>query len=422
MIARIALAACSLAALCIVAAGPRQARSAEYSAAQKIWIGGGSAIGETIKQDTRDATILKNELARIRLPEGFRISLFALAPGARHMAVGPETGIIFVGTRRNKVWVIADKDRDGGADEVQRFAPALVLRIPNGPCFSQGGDLFLGELNRVLVFPGAERFRDNPDFAAYAIVAEGSLIPEEDEARGHSTRVCRVGPDGRLYISLGQPHNVSPADKIEHYAHHGIGGIVSMEQDGSGREVFATGLRNSVGMDFNPANGELWFTDNQVDGMGDYIPPGEINRAMAPGQSYGFPWFGGGKTRTEEYSDVAPPPGQVAPAVEMDAHAADLGMMFYTGDMFPQTYRGGIFNAQHGSWDRSRSIGARVMFTAINPDGSAGKTVVFAEGWLDKVSDSYWGRPVDVAELADGSILVSDDHAGAIYRIWYEGP
>jgi glucose/arabinose dehydrogenase len=174
-------------------------------------------------------------------------------------------------------------------------------------------------------------------------------------------------------------------------------------------------------MDFNPANGELWFTDNQVDGMGDDIPPGELDRATGPGQHFGFPWFGGGTVRTTEYKDSEPPADAVLPQVEMEAHAADLGMMFYTGRMFPQEYRGGIFSAQHGSWNRTTPVGARVMFTSLNEDGTAKETKPFAEGWLVQDTGEYLGRPVDVAQLPDGSLLVSDDFVGAIYRISYQG-
>ncbi len=191
-----------------------------------------------------------------------------------------------------------------------------------------------------------------------------------------------------------------------------------MNRDGSGREVYAYGVRNSVGMDFNPANGELWFTDNQVDGMGDDIPAGELNRVTAMGQNFGFPWYGGGHTRTNEYDKDDPPAGVIFPEVEMVAHAADLGMTFYTGKMFPENYRGGIFSAQHGSWNRTTPVGARVMFTAVNADGSVGETTAFAEGWIDE-NQEYLGRPVDVTQLRDGSLLVSDDLAGAIYRISY---
>ena len=238
----------------------------------------------------------------------------------------------------------------------------------------------------------------------------------------HGRRVCKVGPDGKLYVTLGQPYNVSPPDKLDLYNELGIGGIIRMDRDGANREVFARGLRNSVGLDFNPANGDLWFTDNQVDRMGDDIPPGELNRATAPGQNFGFPWYGGGKVRTEDYKSSQPPADLVFPQVEEIAHAADLGMTFYTGAMFPASYRGGIFSAQHGSWNRSQPVGARVLFTKVSNDGTATESIPFAEGWLDQDSGEYLGRPVDVAQFSDDSILVSDDTAGAIYRIWYEQP
>jgi glucose/arabinose dehydrogenase len=197
-----------------------------------------------------------------------------------------------------------------------------------------------------------------------------------------------------------------------------MAGIIRINQDGTGREVYSYGVRNSVGHDFNPANGELWFTDNQVDGLGDDQPPGELNRQTAAGQNFGFPYFGGGSVRTNEYKDQEPPADTVLPAVEMAPHAADLGMTFYSGKQFPEKYRGGIFSAQHGSWNRTTPIGARVMFTAVNEDRSAGASEVFAEGWLDE-NGEYLGRPADVAQLRDGSILVSDDLVGAVYRIFY---
>ena len=197
-------------------------------------------------------------------------------------------------------------------------------------------------------------------------------------------------------------------------------GTVARSRLALNRAVFAWGVRNSVGMDFNARDRALWFTDNQVDGMGDNQPPGELNRADKPGMNFGFPYYGGGKTRTTEYKDQTPPADLTFPQVEIVAHAADLGMMFYTGKSFPQKYRGGIFSAQHGSWNRTVPVGARVMFTSLKEDGTADKTEAFAEGWLTE-NGEYLGRPVDVAQLPDGSILVSDDLAGALYRISYEG-
>ncbi len=371
-----------------------------------------------IEQTGKNADAIKKTLEKIKLPAGFKISLYAIVPDARHMAVGPQGIVTFVGTRKTKVWSVTDRNKDRVADEVKDFAPSLSMAIPNGPCFSPDGFLYIAEQNRVLVYPAAEFFYESPDVAAFNVFKAGTLIPESEVSYNHTARTCRVGPDGKLYISLGQPFNVAPKEKLDLYNEQGIGGIIRSDTDGKNREVYSYGVRNSVGMDFNPANGELWFTDNQVDGMGDDIPPGELNRQTAMGQNFGHPWYGGGTVRTNEYKGDEPPADIVHPVVEMDAHAADLGMTFYTGSQFPAEYKGGIFSAQHGSWNRTTPIGARVMFTAVNEDGSVGATKVFADGWLD-ANGEYLGRPVDVAQLRDGSILVSDDLAGAIYRISY---
>ncbi|MEO6959469.1 MAG: PQQ-dependent sugar dehydrogenase, partial [Burkholderiaceae bacterium] len=218
----------------------------------------------------------------------------------------------------------------------------------------------------------------------------------------------------------GNPFNVPPKEKLDLYDKVGMMGIIRMDTDGKNREVFAHGVRNSVGMDFNPKDNTLWFTDNQVDGMGDDTPPGELNHATQAGQNFGFPYYGGGKVRTEEYKNDPVPANVVFPQVEMAAHAADLGMSFYNGTMFPEKYRGGIFSAQHGSWNRSTPVGARIMFTSLKDDGTADKTEVFADGWLTP-NHEYLGRPVDVEVMRDGSLLVSDDYAGAVYRISYAG-
>jgi glucose/arabinose dehydrogenase len=362
---------------------------------------------------------IKNTLERIKLPPGFKIGLYALVPGARHMAVGPQGKVIFVGTAETKVYGVTVDAASGLAGGVSEFAPTIEMTVPNGVCFGTGGILYVAEKNRILSFPNAEGAYEQPSIAAMAIVEQGHLIPVEDEGGPHSARVCRVGPDNKLYVALGQPYNVPPKTKMDEYNKWGIGGIIRMNRDGTDREVFARGIRNSVGMDFNPKDGTLWFTDNQVDWMGDDIPPGELNRAPVAGLDFGFPWYGGGHTRTNEYKDETPPEGLVFPEIEMIAHAADLGMTFYKGSQFPAKYMGGIFSAQHGSWNRTVPVGARVMFTSLKPDGTADKTEVFADGWLNEAG-TYSGRPVDVAELSDGSLLISDDFVGALYRITYE--
>lgn len=375
-----------------------------------------------VDQTGPSAEALRAILPEINLPEGFEVSLYAVVPDARSMAVAPQGTVTFVGTRKDKVWSVIDRDRDRVADQVKDFAPSLTFDIPNGPCFSPDGFLYIAERNRVLTFPAAEFFFEGPDVAVGTVVPQGELIPVEEESFNHTARVCRVGPDGKLYISLGQPHNVQPVEKLELYDELGIGGIIRINTDGTGREVFTRGVRNSVGHDFNPANGDLWWTDNQVDGMGDDIPPGELNRQTAAGQHFGFPWVNGA-IEIPQYKDVPRPEGVefVPPAVEMQAHAADLGLSFYRGSSFPEKYRGGIFSAQHGSWNRTVPVGARVMFTAIDEEGAAAGTEVFADGWLDEDTGEYRGRPMDIAFLPDGSMLVSDDFAGAIWRIAHTG-
>jgi len=376
-----------------------------------------------VPQAGRNADAIRANLKRVKLPPGFAIDLYAVVPDARHMAVAPSTNMLFVGTRKTTVWAVTDRNSDGVADEVKSFAPSLKFSNPNGVCWTKDGFLIVAEHNRVLNFPAAEFFYEGPDVAVIEVVGQGKLIPPEEESYNHGARTCRIGPDGKLYITLGQPFNVQPRDKLKLYEQTGIGGIVRMNAfDGTGREVFATGVRNSVGQDFNPKDGSLWFTDNQTDGMGDDIPAGELNRATKAGQFFGYPWRQGKTRITEHGYDKDPlPPNITDPQVYMDAHAADLGMTFYTGKAFPAKYQGGIFSAQHGSWNRTKPIGARVMFTSLKADGTADKTEVFAEGWLDETG-IYRGRPVDVAVAKDGSLLISDDFAGAIYRVTYTAP
>jgi glucose/arabinose dehydrogenase len=381
---------------------------------------GTSFAPQFIEQGGEKAERLRANLKNITLPPGFKIDLYAIVPDARHMAVAPQGTVVWVGTRKVEIYTVTDRDRDRVADEVEPYAPPLDFAVPNGVCISKDGFLYTVEANRVLVFPAAEFFWENPDVAVDVVVPQGELIPPEEESYNHGARVCKIGPDNKIYISLGQPYNVPPKEKLDLYREWGIGGIIRMNRDGSNREVYTYGVRNSVGHDFHPETGELWFTDNQVDGMGDDIPPGELNRQTAMGQNFGFPWYGGGTVRTNEYMDEEIPEGVVNPAVETVAHAADLGMMFYTGKMFPAEYKNAIFSAQHGSWNRTTPVGARVMVTFIDGEGNATMEPV-AEGWIDE-NGEYTGRPVDVAQLGDGSLLVSDDFAGALYRISYEAP
>ncbi len=373
-----------------------------------------------IEQGGDKAENLKKILQNIKLPEGFKIDLYAIVPDARDMAMAPQGTVLFVGTRKDKVWVVSDRDRDGVADEVKDFAPSLSFDVPNGVQFSKDGFLYIAERNHVRVFPAAEFFFEGPDVVAVDVVPKGELIPVEEESYNHTARVVDIGPDNKLYISLGQPFNVAPPEKMELYKETGIGGIIRMDRDGSNREVYTYGVRNSVGQDFHPETGELWWTDNQVDGMGDDTPPGELNRQTAAGQHFGHPWFGGGTVRVSDhdYDKQDAPEDIVHPAVETTAHCADLGMAFYTGKQFPSKYKNGIFSAQHGSWNRTEPCGARIMFTSLDDEGNA-TMVPFAEGWLND-NGEYDGRPMSVTQMKDGSLLISDDYAGAIYRISYD--
>ena len=377
----------------------------------------------SVPQEGKNANQLRENLKRIKMPPGFKIDLYAVVPDARHMAVAPNTNMLFVGTRKSTVWAVTNRNSGDVATEVKSFAPSAKFHVPNGVCWTKDGFLIVVEHNRVLNFPAAEFFYEGGDVAVIETVPQGKLIPVEEESYNHHARTCRVGPDGMLYITLGQPYNVPPRSKLDLFNKVGIGGIVRLDPfSGAKREVYATGIRNSVGLEFNPKDKTLWFTDNQTDGMGDLIPEGEINRATKAGQFFGYPWKQGTTRITDEGYDKDPLPPNITDAqVLTDAHAADLGLAFYTGKAFPAKYQGGLFTAQHGSWNRTKPIGARILFTSLKADGTADKTEVFAEGWLDDATGLYRGRPVDVAMMKDGSMLISDDFAGALYRVSYSG-
>lgn len=414
----------ALAAASLSAAALAQAGRDNLAQLKQFRVSGTDLNIPTVPQEGRNAEAIRNNLKRIQLPPGFRIELFAIVPDARHMAVAPSTNMLFVGTRKTTVWAVTDRNGDGQADEVKPFAPSLNFRVPNGVCWTKDGFLIVVEHNRVLNFPAAEFFYEGPDVAVIEVVPQGGLIPVEEESFNHGARTCRVGDDGKLYITLGQPFNVPPMAKVALYERAGIGGIIRLDPfDGSKREVVAVGVRNSVGMDFNPRDKTLWFTDNQTDGLGDDVPPGELNRLTRAGQHFGYPYWNGkfkvaGTAAAPDLKDMKEPAGSVFPQVEFPAHQAQLGMTFYNATQFPAKYRGGAFVASHGSWNRVKASGGLVNFIPLNADGTAGKAEVFAEGWLDAIG-TYRGRPVDVAVMKDGSLLISDDYAGAIYRVTY---
>ena len=420
---RVHLALTTLATAAALLASGAALAQAQIENLKQMKVSGVDPSMPPVPQEGKNAAALRENLKRVKLPPGFKIDLYAVVPDARHMAVAPSTNMLFVGTRKNTVWAVTNRNSGEVATEVKPFAPSAKFHVPNGVCWTKDGFLIVVEHNRVLNFPAAEFFYEGGDVAVIETVPQGKLIPVEEESYNHHARTCRVGPDNMLYITLGQPFNVQPRSKLDIFNKVGIGGIVRLDPfNGSKREVFATGIRNSVGLEFNPKDKTLWFTDNQTDGMGDDIPTGEINRATKAGQFFGYPWKQGRTRMTDEGYDKDPLPANITdPQVYTDAHAADLGLAFYTGNKFPAKYQGGLFTAQHGSWNRTKPIGARIMFTSLKADGSADKTEVFADGWLDAETGLYRGRPVDVARMKDGSMLISDDFAGALYRVSYVG-
>ncbi len=340
-------------------------------------------------------------LETIELPEGFTIGVFAGdLPGARSLNLG-EKGTVFVGTRSpGKVYALVDEDGDGQADRTYLIAEGL--NSPNGVAFKDG-DLYVAEISRVIKFPDIENRLDNPPDP---VVVNDSF---PDDAR-HGWKFIRFGPDGLLYVPVGAPCNVcDPADR--RYA-----SIMRMKPDGSGLEIFARGIRNTVGFDWHPETGVLWFTDNGRDWMGDDLPPDELNRAPEKGLHFGFPYCHGDDVLDPLHGEEDSCGKYVPPVQELGPHVAALGMRFYDGEMFPEEYRNQVFIAEHGSWNRTVPIGYRV--TLVRLEGAKAVSYEdFATGWLQE--GDAWGRPVDVMVMPDGSLLVSDDRAGAVYRISY---
>ncbi len=340
-------------------------------------------------------------LDKITLPPGFRISLYAgNVPGARSMTLSPN-GTLFVGSRgAGTVYAVVDRDRDSNAALVLTIARGLTM--PNGVAFRDGA-LYVAEVNRVLRYDNIESRLTNPP--PPVVVTDG--FPRD---RHHGWKFIRFGPDGLLYVPVGAPCNI--CEREDPYAT-----ITRMKADGTGLEVYARGVRNSVGFDWHPQTRELWFTDNGRDWLGDDQPPDELNHAPRKGLDFGFPYCHGRRIPDPEFGTKRRCREFAPPAWELGPHVAALGMRFYTGAMFPPEYRNQIFIAEHGSWNRSTPIGYRVTLVRLE-QGRAVNYAVFADGWLQ--GDRVWGRPVDVQVMPDGALLVSDDHAGAIYRISYK--
>ena len=344
-------------------------------------------------------------LEQIKLPAGFSIALWARVDNARQMALGrtdANGGTLFVGSMRaGRVHAL----RFDAAYRAQ--APVVVasnLQMPVGVAY-RDGSLYVSAVSRILRFDDIERRLDNPP--PPALVTD--RLPGETH---HGWKFIAFGPDGKLYVPVGAPCNICEPDP-QRYAN-----ILRMNADGSAIETFARGVRNTVGFDWQPQTGELWFTDNGRDMLGDGVPPDELNHAPRAGMHFGYPYCHGGDLPDPEFGAKRGCQEFTAPVQKLGPHVAGLGMRFYTGTMFPAAYRQQVFIAEHGSWNRSKKIGYQISLVRLN-NGRAVSYEPFASGWLQ--GESAWGRPADVLVLPDGSLLVSDDAAGAIYRITYRG-
>jgi glucose/arabinose dehydrogenase len=343
-------------------------------------------------------------LGSIRLPAGFRITVWSEdVPGARSMTSSPRT--LFVGTRpEGRVYALRDEDGDGRAE--RRWVVAEGLDTPNGVAWKDGA-LYVAELSRVIRFDGIDERLDRPPEPV--VVHDG--LPEE---KHHGWKFVRFGPDGRLYVPVGAPGNAVLRTDDARFA-----AILRETEDRRGLEVFASGVRNTVGFDWHPETKELWFTDNGRDWMGEDRPPDELDRAPRAGLHFGYPFVHGRDEKDPELWEKRTREDFVPPEIELGPHVAALGMRFYTGTAFPERYRNQVFVAEHGSWNRTSPLGYRVSLVRLE-GGKAVSYETFAEGWL--TGPVAWGRPVDVEVAADGALLVSDDRAGAIYRIAYAAP
>ena len=344
---------------------------------------------------------------RLQLPAGFSASVFAEVENARQMALS-DSGVLYVGSRQaGKVHAVVDADGDYRAEEVVLVAEDLAL--PSGIAW-RDGDLYVGAVSTVYRFPDIDtRFRSDPEFT---VVTDD--LPTE---RHHGWKYLKFGPDGMLYVPVGAPCNICEPEEP-------FATILRMDvENPAKREIVARGVRNSVGFAWDPATGDLWFTDNGRDHLGDERPPCELNHLTEIGQHFGYPYVHGDDIVDPEFGDSRNAvTDHRKPALALGAHVAPLGMTFYGGSQLPERYRGDVLLAEHGSWNRSEEagpVGYRLIHAERSPDGVL-QNEVFIDGWLN-ADGSRWGRPVDVLELPDGSLLVSDDEAGAIYRITYTG-
>ena len=344
----------------------------------------------------------KYNLDKINLPAGFTIKVYAVVPHARSMTLSPN-GTLFVGNNAgSNVYAVVDNNKDGVADKV--YTIAKDLNTPNGVAF-KNGSLYIATISTILRLDSIESRLTNPPQP----VVVYNQYPTDTH---HGWKFIAFGPDGKLYVPVGAPCNVCE-EKNPVYA-----SITRINTDGIGMEIFANGIRNTVGFDWHPVTKELWFTDNGRDNLGDDMPEDELNRAPQKGMHFGFPYCHQGNILDPEFGKGKNCSDYVAPVKTLGPHVAALGMRFYTGNMFPAEYKNAIFIAKHGSWNRSIPIGYEVSVAKLDGNNVTSYTS-FASGWL-RPDHSVIGRPVDVLVMPDGALLVSDDYNGVVYRISYK--
>lgn len=343
---------------------------------------------------------------RIKLPEGFQVDVYAEnIPNARSMALSPN-GTLFVSTRsKGYVYALRDEDNDLRVERVDTIAKGL--KLPNGVAFRDGA-LYVAEVNRVIRFDNIEDQLDNPPEPVV-------LFDEYPTETHHGWKFIDFGPDGKLYVPVGAPCNICESEDEVFAA------LTRMNPDGTGMEVVQHGIRNTVGFTWHPETKDLWFTDNGRDWLGDDLPACELNRATQDGMHFGYPYCHQGDTPDPEFGEKGDCTDFTPPVQNLGPHTAPLGLEFVTTSSFPTDYNGNVLIAEHGSWNRSKKIGYRLTRVSLDETFNSTGYSTFAEGWLDEEADEAWGRPVDIEFLPDGSMLVSDDYANAVYRIFYGG-
>ena len=347
-----------------------------------------------------NALFKKYNLDKIKLPPGFTINVYAEVPNARSITLSP-SGVLYVGNRaEDKVYAVTDDNKDGKADKVYTIASGL--NTPNGVAF-KNGHLYIATISSILKLENIE--------ASLAAPPQPKVVYDKfptDEH--HGWKFISFGPDGKLYVPVGAPCNICKSENPVYAS------ITRMNDDGTGFEIFANGIRNSVGFAWHPVTKQIWFTENGRDMMGNDVPSDELNTAAVAGMHFGYPYCHEGNIPDPEFGKGKNCSDYTAPVQKLGAHVAALGMRFYTGTMFGADYLNRVFIAEHGSWNRTEPVGYKLTSVSLDETGKSVANNTFAEGWLQP-DGKVLGRPVDVEMMQDGSMLVSDDYSGVIYRV-----